>query len=51
LLTTDKQTINQYYLFIANKKWTNDVSLLFLGYIEKNANQLMSLLRKEYKVE
>jgi hypothetical protein len=51
LLTQDKQIINQYYLFIANKKWTNDVSLLFLSYIENNANQLMNMLRKEYRVE
>jgi hypothetical protein len=51
LLTTDKQIINQYYLFIANKKWTNDVSLLFLGYIEENANHLMKLIKKEYAVE
>jgi hypothetical protein len=51
LLTQEKQIINQYYLFIANKKWSNDVSLLFLSYIEKNANQLMTMLKKEYRVE
>ena len=51
LLSTDKQLINQYYLFIANKKWGNDVSLLFLSHIEENAKSLMSLLKKEYRVE
>jgi hypothetical protein len=51
LLSTDKQLINHYYLFISNKKWGNDVSLLFLNYIEENAKSLMTLLKKEYSVE
>jgi hypothetical protein len=51
LLTTDKQILNQYYLFIANKKWINDVSLLFLGSIEKMAGNLMSKIKNEYNVK
>ena len=51
LLATDKPSMNEYYLFIANKKWVNDLSLLFLGYIEKNAESLMTLLKKEYKIK
>ena len=50
LLTTDKQSVNEYYLFISNKKWVNDLSLLFLEYIEKNAQNLMNILKKQYKV-
>ena len=51
LLTTDKQILNQYYLFIANKKWVNDVSLLFLGNIEKMTEDLISKIKNEYNVK
>ena len=51
LLTTDKQMLNQYYLFIGNIKWINDLSLIYLVNIEKNANDLMGLLKKEYNIE
>ncbi len=51
LLTSDKQTINQYYLIIANKKWLNDISLAFLRSIEKMAGDLMSMIKNEYKVK
>jgi hypothetical protein len=51
LLTVDKPTINEYYLFIANEKRVNDLSLFFSENIRKNAEELMSFLKKEYKVE
>lgn len=51
LLTTDKQLLNQYYLFIGNIKWIDELSLIYLDNIEKNANNLMGLLKKEYKIE
>ena len=51
LLTTDKQVINQYYLFIGNMKWIEDLSLRYVDNIEKNANNLMSLLKEKYKVK
>jgi len=51
LLTTDKQMLNQYYLFIGNLKWINGLSLIYLDNIEKSANNLMGLLKKEYNIE
>lgn len=51
LLSTDKQILNQYYLFIGNIKWIDGLSLLYLANIEKNANDLMRLLNKEYKLQ
>jgi len=51
MLTTDKQILNQYYLFIGNIKWIDALSLLHLANIEKNANNLMGLLKKEYNIE
>jgi len=51
LLTTDKQILNQYYLFIGNIKWIDELSLLYIGNIEKNAINLMELLKKEYNIK
>ena len=51
LLTTDKQMLNRYYLFIGNIKWIDELSLLYLGNIEKNAINLMELLKKEYTIK
>lgn len=51
LLTTDKQLLNQFYLFIGNIKWIDELSLIYLDNIEKSANDLMELLKKEYKIE
>ena len=51
LLTIDKQILNQYYLFIGNIKWIDELSLIYLDNIEKNANNLMELLKKEYNIE
>ena len=51
LLTTDKQMLNRYYLFIGNIKWIDELSLLYLSNIEKNAINLMELLKKEYTIK
>ena len=51
LLSTDKKILNQYYLFIGNIRWIDELSLLYLANIEKNANSLMTLLKKEYNIE
>ena len=51
LLTADKQMLNQYYLFIGNIKWIDELSLIYLDNIEKSANNLMELLKKEYHLE
>lgn len=51
LLNTDKNILNQYYLFIGNIKWIDELSLLYIANIEKKANDLMGLLKKECHLE
>ena len=48
LLTTDKQMLNQYYLFVGNISWIDELSLMYIDNIEKNAINLIELLKQEY---
>ncbi len=51
LLTTDKQILNEYLLYIVSKKHENEVLLILLhSAVEKNMNELMAILQNEYKL-
>lgn len=51
LLTADKQTLNEYLLYVGSQKQVNELSLMLLHIaIEKNLNELMKALQSEYNL-
>ena len=51
LLTTDKQTLNEYLLYVVSQKQANELSLMLLHLsVEKNLNELMKELQSEYNL-
>ena len=51
LLTADKQTFNEYLLYVGKQKQANELSLMLLQtLVKKNLNDLMKELRSEYNL-
>ena len=51
LLAADKQTLNEYLLYVGNQKRANELSLMLLHLlVEKNLNKLMKELQSEYNL-
>src|SRR5215210_1663146 len=51
LLTADKQTLNEYLLYVGSQKQANELSLMLLHIsVEKNLNGLMKELQSEYNL-
>jgi|SRR5450432_11318 hypothetical protein len=51
ILTTDKHILNEYLLYAVNLKYSNELSILLLHQmVEKNLNELMGDLQKEYNL-
>jgi len=51
LLSTDRQTWNEYSLYVREQKGRNELSILLLHQIvEKHQSELMTALKKEYHV-
>jgi hypothetical protein len=50
LLTTDKHILNEYLLYVGNQKQANELSIMLLQGVEKNLNELMGDLQKEYNL-
>ena len=51
LLTTDKQTLNEYFLYVINQRQANELSLMLLRLsVEDNLNELMKELQSEYNL-
>jgi len=51
LLTADKQTLNEYLLYVGSQKLTNELFVMLLHIsVEKNLNELMKELQSEYNL-
>ena len=51
LLTTDKQPLNEYLLYVGSQKQANELSLMLLHLlVEKNLNKLIAILQNEYNL-
>ena len=51
LLNADKQTWNEYLLYVGSQKQANQLSLMLLHIsVEKNLNELIKELQSEYNL-